>query len=247
MSGEFYIGYLPESPPALARRSRAMVRLALFLGVVSVSVLAATQEPRLPGTFEFQTYREFEGILIEKPVPMLRVAPPEGVEGSVSPLVLVGFGKEGLPDFARGHDGARIRAKGTLVVQGPHAMIELNDPESFEVIDPNPPRSDVAEMLGEVEITGELVDTKCWFGVMRPATGKVHRACAIRCLSGGIPPGILVRDTAGNAAVFLLAGADGEPLEYDVEWAALAVTARGSLERHGELPVLRVRTLELAR
>ena len=246
MSGEFYIGYQPQSPPGLARRSRAMVRLALLLGVVTVVSLAVSQEPEIPGNFEFGTVRTFEGILIEKPVPMLRVAPPEGVEGTASPLVLVGFGKAGLPDFARGHDGARIRANGTLVVQGPHAMIELNDPESFEVLDPNPPAEESAEALGDVEITGELVDTKCWFGVMRPATGKVHRACAIRCLSGGVPPGILVRDTEGNAAVFMLAGADGEPLEYDLEWAALAVTARGSLERFGELPVIRVRSLELA-
>ena len=127
-------------------------------------------------------------------------------------------------------------------------MIEMNDPDSFEVLTPPPPaaadRGPTHQVFGETTLTGELVDTKCYFGVMRPATGKVHRACAIRCLSGGVPPGLLVQDDAGDAWVYLLAG-DGEPLDYNIEWAALEVTVRGRLESHGGLPVVRVRSLEL--
>ena len=96
-------------------------------------------------------------------------------------------------------------------------------------------------------LTGELVDTKCWYGVMRPATGKVHRACAVRCLSGGIPPGILVRDGEGNAVVVLLTGDAGTPLWVDPQWAARLVTASGILEYRDEVPVLRVKDLSLDR
>src|SRR5207302_1569532 len=58
--------------------------------------------------------------------------------------------------------------------------------------------------LGAVQFTGEIVDTKCYFGVMNPGNGKVHRDCAARCLSGGVPPGFLVRDTAGRVETLLL-------------------------------------------
>lgn len=244
MSDEFYVGYLPTAPVGLARRvRRAVIGAALLAGLAAAS-LAASQVARAPGLFEFGTYRDFEGILFETPLPMLRMT----AEGSDGRLLLVGFGKAGLPDFARGHHGQRVRFRGSLVVQGKLSMIEMNDPESFEVLDPSPSRpSERAQVLGAVTLTGELVDTKCYFGVMRPATGKVHRACAIRCLSGGVPPGLLVRDGTGGATVFLLAGGEGEPLQFDLEWAALEVTATGSLELHGELPVVRVQRLELER
>lgn len=82
--------------------------------------------------------------------------------------------------------------------------------------------------------------------VMRPATGKVHRACAIRSLSGGVPPGLLMRDQQGNAVVVMLTGADGQPMRYEVQWAARAVRAVGGLELRDGLPFVRVRQLELA-
>jgi hypothetical protein len=81
---------------------------------------------------------------------------------------------------------------------------------------------------------------------MRPATGKIHQACAIRCLSGGVPPGLLVHDAAGNGVVVLLAGPAGQPLDYDVEWAARTLRAAGELEIHSGTPVLRVDALDLA-
>ena len=53
--------------------------------------------------------------------------------------------------------------------------------------------------LGTVTLTGEIVDTKCHFGVMKAGEGKVHRECAVRCISGGAPPGFLARDRSGEA------------------------------------------------
>ena len=38
------------------------------------------------------------------------------------------------------------------------------------------------EVLGPVELTGEIADSKCWLGVMNPGEGTVHRDCARRCL-----------------------------------------------------------------
>lgn len=91
--------------------------------------------------------------------------------------------------------------------------------------------------------SGELVDTKCYFGVMRPATGKVHRACAVRCLDGGVPPGLLLRTGDGADRVVLLAGEEGRAPVFDPQWAALTVVAEGDLEIHDGVPVLRAAAL----
>jgi len=81
--------------------------------------------------------------------------------------------------------------------------------------------------LGYAELAGEIVDSKCYFGVMNPGRGKVHRDCAARCLSGGIPPALLVRDGAGSSATVLIANFRRELLDHVAEPVAL----RGRLTR----------------
>ena len=49
------------------------------------------------------------------------------------------------------------------------------------------------ESLGKQTFVGEIVDSKCFLGVMNPGRLTPHRACAIRCISGGVPPVLLVR------------------------------------------------------
>jgi hypothetical protein len=83
------------------------------------------------------------------------------------------------------------------------------------------------EDLGEVQLTGEIVDSKCYFGVMNPGAGKVHRDCAVRCISGGIPPAFLVRDGSGKTVTILLANWKRALLEHIAE----PVTIRGRLSR----------------
>ncbi len=238
---DFYIGFQPM-PPGLKRFVRGVViTLAVALPALAAA-LAALQRPMPTGVFEFGVKREFEGVLLEHPVPVLRVREGDGT----SSFLLVGLGKFGLPEFARGADGERVRFEGSLIYREGLTMVEMNDPESFERLGPASPGDarPPVEVVGPVEVTGELVDTKCYFGVMKPATGTVHRACAIRCLSGGVPPGLLVRDRGDDGMVVMLAGPGSEPLDYDVGWAALTVRARGVLELHDGMPVVRVRSLE---
>jgi hypothetical protein len=81
--------------------------------------------------------------------------------------------------------------------------------------------------LGPVQWTGEIVDSKCFFGVMNPGNGKVHRDCAARCISGGIPPAFLVRDSRGHTVTVLLAQWRHEMLDHIAEPVAI----RGRLVR----------------
>lgn len=243
MSDDFYIGYLDRSPAGLSRHTRRLVGVLALLVVALTALLATLQTPAEPGTFEFGVQRTFEGVLHETPLLILRCA---SGTGAVTNYLLVGAGKYGLPEFARGHHGARVSFKGSLIQKGQATMIELNDKRSFTVLStPTPDIRPAREDLGEVVLTGELVDTKCYFGVMRPATGKVHRACAVRCLSGGVPPGLLIRDRQGGATVVMLTGPGGTPLRFDVQWAARSLVASGKLFSNEGTPHLEVESLSL--
>ncbi len=243
---DFYIGWQSKCAPMLARFSRrAVAALIVVVPVVSAAV-AWFQNPVDRGRFEFGTVRPFEGVLYERPIPRLHVANPDGVQLD---YVLVGAGKFGPPGVVAGAHGHRVRFSGTVIERDPLRMIEMNRPETFEVLDatgvvPPPAQGEhQGAVLGSGTFTGELVDTKCYSGVMRPATGKVHRACAIRCLSGGVPPGLLVRDARGDGVVFLLAGPGDEPLQYDVQLAGTLIEVDGRVELQGDTPVLRVQSL----
>jgi len=247
-STDFFVGYL-SVPGGLARWLRRWVIVLALAAPVLAGTVAAVQRPLPSGVFEFGVQRPFEGVLYETPVPMLHMADTSSDPDrpAARNLVLVGAGKFGLPDFASGNNGRKVRFSGSLIYRERMTMIEMNDPSTFEVLgDPEPweARRRV-EDLGTVTLEGEVVDTKCYFGVMRPATGKVHRACAVRCLSGGVPAGLLLRDFADNGVIVMLAGPPGAALELDVQWAARIVRAHGRLELADDLPVLRVESLEL--
>ncbi len=86
--------------------------------------------------------------------------------------------------------------------------------------------------LGPARLRGEIVDLKCYLGVMKPGDLKSHKACAIRCLSGGTPAGLVVRATDGDAAVLWLVGRDGHPLGRELlDVVAEPVEVTGDLLR----------------
>jgi hypothetical protein len=62
---------------------------------------------------------------------------------------------------------------------------------------------------------------------MNPGNGKVHRDCAVRCLSGGLPPALLVRDASGAPRTVLIGNWRRELLDHVAE----PVVLRGRLAR----------------
>lgn len=237
MNDDFYIGYADRAPAGLARRVRGWITLLAVVLMLVAAGVAAVQRPFGDGQFEFGVTREWEGVLLAAPLPMLQAGDGAGVTNHV----LVGSGKRGMAGAADWH-GRRVRVAGSLVERAGQRMIEVHAITAA----PGPAAVPAAARGTEITLTGELVDTKCWFGVMRPGSGKVHRACAVRCLSGGVPPGLLVRDAQGRGVVVLLA-ADATGPAVDPQWADRTVTARGRLERHEGLPVLRFHAVALAR
>jgi hypothetical protein len=83
-------------------------------------------------------------------------------------------------------------------------------------------------------LTGEIVDSKCHLAVMNPGQGKVHRDCAARCISGGIPRPFVVRDASGESHTLLLVGDDGRKLNREIlDYVAEPVRISGRLSRVG--------------
>jgi hypothetical protein len=98
--------------------------------------------------------------------------------------------------------------------------------------EPQPLQTD----LGTFTLTGEIVDSKCWSGVMAPGEGKTHLACAVRCLSGGLPPLLVITDGEGHQRQLILTDAAGGPMPRVVlRSVGRPVTVSGRLLKEGEL------------
>jgi hypothetical protein len=210
---EFYVGYLPI-PAGLKRFVRRVVGVLGVLAAGVAILLVLEQSPFAASTFEFRRYHDFQGVLVTSPYPALVV--PGGL-----PWLLGAPGKHGFQAPA-GLDGRTVTLRGERILRGPDRMIQVQS-----IADVAPGRAPDEIDLGPAELTGEIVDSKCYFGVMNPGSGKVHRDCAVRCLSGGIPPALLVRDAAGVTATVLIANWRRELLDHVAE----PVTLRGSLAR----------------
>lgn len=221
-ASEFYVGYLP-APGGLKTVIRRVAVALMFLAIGVAALLVAGQHPFTPGAFEFQQYRDFRGTLVAEPYSALLI-PGQGL-----PWLLVGPGKHGAGDL-RQFDGREVRLRGQRIFRsenqrGDDHMIELL-PGSLSAGAAGDTPARVVD-LGQVQMTGEIVDSKCYFGVMNPGNGKVHRDCAVRCISGGIPPAFLVRDSGGRTVTVLLANLKRELLDHIAE----PVTIRGHLVR----------------
>ena len=166
---EFYIGWMRESPPRIAARTRGAVVLLLGLGL-GVALLALAGQGRFDrGTFEYGVERDFEGVLIERPYPLLIVPSPGGA-GPVTPHYLVTFGKHGASDVVAGLDGRTVHVTGSAIHNDGQHMIEVRRVAPLETNSAGLAAlaSAVEQPLGTLTLAGEIVDSKCHLGVMKP-------------------------------------------------------------------------------
>jgi hypothetical protein len=221
---EFYVGYQARAPKSLAARMKRVSIALLSFGAMLAVVLMREQSPFPKAVFEFGVAKPYQGILAEWPYPMLLTP--------TARYLLVMPGKHGATAEVRGLDQTPVRLEGTLIERGVDHMLELV-PGSLHGTGPRNTASETRLDLGEVDLTGEIVDSKCFLGVMNPGQGKVHRDCAARCISGGVPPAFLVKDASGDVRVILLTGVSGREI---LPMVAEPVRIRGRLLRtHGAL------------
>ena len=70
---EFYIGYLPKMPDAIAKVVHRIVALLLVLGIVFAIVFLVGQKPFAKSFYEFGTVQNFQGTIQARPIPFLLV------------------------------------------------------------------------------------------------------------------------------------------------------------------------------
>lgn len=235
----FFVGYEPAMPAPIARTVRRGVIVAWALTAALAVLMIVGQRPFEPSAFEFGTVRSFEGVVRLMPSPVLEVERPN-TTGQPSRYHVVAQGKFGADDQLAAFEGQRVVLRGTLIHHGGVTMIEMVPDGVMGRATASATAGVVAGVpLGPMTLVGEIVDSKCHLGVMKPGYGKPHRACAVRCISGGVPPMLLLRDADGPARWMLLVGADGASIGEEVlSFVAEPVKITGQVTRHGDLWVL---------
>jgi hypothetical protein len=244
---EFYIGWEEKAPAGVGSRVRRIVVLMLGLSLGLGAVLSLAQRTIGLSVFEWGQVKNFSGILRSQPYPHLLVARPgaSGDQAAFSSYYLVSPFKFGL-DVATANrlDGKAVSLKGTLIYRGGQTMVEVVSDSIKPAEGPGnglsaaPAGSPVS--LGRRTFVGEIVDSKCYLGVMNPGALAPHRACAIRCISGGIPPVLLVRQSNSPALYLLLVSREGKPVNKQVlNLVAEPVEISGDVEGRGNLLILR--------
>ena len=246
MKEEFYIGWEARASLGIVKRLRRTVFVLLLFSALAPIGLAVSQRMIGRSVFEWGTTKSFSGILQTRPYPHLLVPRPGSVNSlsDCSTYYLVAPWKFGLKNEAVAPlDGKPVTLKGTLIYRDNQRMIETK-PEWIQASEETSAVSlPQAIRLGRETLVGEIVDSKCFLGVMNPGQLIPHRACAIRCISGGIPPVLLVRQKEGPPAYFLLISADGTPVNEQVlDLIAEPVEITGEVERQANLFILRADT-----
>ncbi len=191
---EFYIGWRETAPDGFRKKGKSFFFIFLTVVMVFVAVYIPSQKKFENSVFEFGTLTELEGRLVNYPVIGLRTT----IDEEPVTVPLVGFGKKGA-DAVITHLVSRlegdpsnyqVRLRGTIIKYQDKVWMELTgENESIISFSKTPDLGRVSiNNHGIKQLYGEIVDPKCFFGVMKPGYSKIHRSCAIRCISGGIPP-----------------------------------------------------------
>ncbi len=231
---EFYVGYLPKMPRSVTRVVRIVVIVILAVAAALVGAFWIGQKPFANSFFEFGNVRQFEGTIQAGAVPFLLVEKEEKNNGipTFERFPLVAEGKHGAD--VEIYDGRRVTLDGTLIYRDDMRMIEVAD-GSVKTVALAPAEIETPVSLGQFTLRGEIVDSKCYLGVMNPGQSKPHRDCAVACLRGGIPPLFIVRDESGNLSELWLVSTDGKAINKQIlDYVAEPIEITGEVTRLGD-------------
>lgn len=249
---EFFIGWLPVPRPYVWFLRPLVAALVLTTAGMAI-VLALLQRHPGTGRWDVDDFRTFDGIVYASPYALVRV-PGEKRGDPPRTLLLVEEGKVGarsrVERLVQGRaEGVAVRVSGTILHRHGRAMLELaQGDQAMRLLTPDEAARlpslgwPVPQVLAEhTTLRGEVIDSKCYLGAMRPGGGKTHKACATLCVSGGVPPMLVSRDERGHETFYLLATSEAGPANELVrDFVGDAVAASGRLERRGDVLILRL-------
>jgi hypothetical protein len=244
---EFFIGWLPI-PRTYIGLVRSIIGVVLVAGAGTAVALAFFQRDPGPGQWDADSVRTFDGIVFAEPYAILRVSGEKPGDFPRS-MLLVEEGKFGalprITTLLRGRTkGLPVRVSGTILQRDGRWMVEISEgedgirPLSVEEQRKLAPLDwPTPQVLAEhATLSGEIIDPKCYLGAMKPGGGKTHKACAMLCISGGIPPMLVTRDANGQETFYLLTTPTGDTANGLVlPFVGDQVEVTGRVERHGDL------------
>jgi hypothetical protein len=228
---EFYIGYESAMPRGIARRVRPIVVGLIAVLIAAASVATWAQRPLPAATFAYGRPQTFTGWLTLEPTPALEVIDA----GRTTRYWLVGRGKFGAAAVLSAHRDGWVSLEATEIVREHWRMLEIVPATVRRLPSNAPPPPQAPVVRTAFHGRGEIVDAKCYLGVMNPGEGAAHRDCATRCLSGGVPLMFAYRDARGESHLALLLSTDGGI--PDTQWkrrAGLSTQIDGELLVRGD-------------
>lgn len=225
---QIYVGYRAMGP-SQKRLTRIVVLAILLLGTGTGAMLAASLRPAGTGQWDTSNAVTETGVIRIAPYPFLET--PEG------PILLAEPGKFGAQERALELAGREARITGTALTRGNRRALEINVLELLgEGVSPEP---SFQLASGVLELRGEILDSKCFLGSMKPGDGAMHKSCAMLCLRGGITPLFIGEDSDGRVVDAVLCLPELAPIGEDViGLAGEPVKVRGRLARFGSLDLL---------
>ena len=262
-NSEFYIGWMPAAPKGYTKQVTIAIVAVAVLIVALASLLSLQQKKFSNAVFEYGQLTEVTGIYQQFPVPSIKVYGQKNNGSNFITIPLVGYGKHGAEGIihsleeerAASLDQKQITLKGTLIYHDGKSLLQIDEHDKplLSIATTTTSHQPITKELGTVDLIGEVLDPKCYFGVMKPGRGKPHRDCAIRCIAGGISPVFYVRQQKAGPLYYLLLDENGNKLNDFVkdyvadpvrltaravqvdDWIVLYVDTKKGLQRTGGL------------
>jgi hypothetical protein len=219
---DFYIGYLDTVSPKTKKGLKSFVLLGMLLLLGGALIFAYSQNKFKNSSFELTTSTKITGVYHEMPYPMLRVETADNVYKNI---LLLGFGKISANPFlqkirseAGPLSGSILSIEGNLIYYNGKTLLQITNDEKISLVEKASadrlPK--IKQLVSGMELKGEIIDPKCYFGVMKPGKGKIHRSCAVLCISGGIPPVLATTDENNISEYYLLTDLEGNPINEQI-------------------------------
>lgn len=238
---DMFIGWA-KAPPV----DRRFLLGALPLGLIGAGgaswLIASELDDPGAGAWLTSATHKVTGVLTHKPYPMIRLSDPSAPFG-MRTVLIVAQGKCTSALQLADQKGQAVTASGVLIERKGRQMLEVPPflEDWLSIIDAGAANAGAlaapaTHALGSARLAGTIMDSKCFFGVMRPGRGKTHKACASLCIRGGVPPSFWVRTKDGREIVLLMTDANGGPMPMDIlPLVADPTAAEGEIVRVGDL------------
>lgn len=187
-------------------------------------------------SYETSLLSEFEGIYFDQPYPSLVFDETFIPKNVGQHALIVGPGKSGAQEIVQqleeqhgSFNGKSIRLRGTLYTTNNKTLIELSQgKDALLAIERSLTYPVQRTAKKPIELTGEIVNAKCWLSQQEVREGYYHSRCTKACIKKGIPPLLKVKNKGGNT-LYVLAGLNEDANADLFKHIAQLVTIKGEV------------------